>query len=159
MEHARARGETAIGWLSGNGPLHLAPAALERNTYKDGDRIIVVRWHSKFVSCLTRLRLETRWMCSCSTCDTDAKYARVLATPKDDSMCRQMPGHAAGGTGSCHCGQCRCCSGCGEAAGTIGVVRTRYCQLWWRQHCDVAGCPCATRRCHAAWQLAALYGL
>jgi hypothetical protein len=41
-EHARARGETAIGWLSGDGPLHLAPPALERNTYKDGDRIIVV---------------------------------------------------------------------------------------------------------------------
>ena len=43
MEHARARGETAIGWLSGEGPLHLAPPALERNAYKDGDRIIVVR--------------------------------------------------------------------------------------------------------------------
>ena len=49
MEHARARGETAIGWLSGEGPLHLAPPALERNTYKDGDRIIVVRCFAKHI--------------------------------------------------------------------------------------------------------------
>lgn len=53
MEHARARGETAIGWLSGEGPLHLAPPALERNTYKDGDLIIVVR-HLGDNICMTR---------------------------------------------------------------------------------------------------------
>lgn len=42
MEHARARGETAIGYLSGDGPLHLAPPALQKHTYEDDDRIIVV---------------------------------------------------------------------------------------------------------------------
>ena len=50
MEHARARGETAIGYLSADGPLHLAPGALERHTYQDGDRIIVVRRNQEDLS-------------------------------------------------------------------------------------------------------------
>ncbi len=44
MEKARSHGETAIGYLSADGPLHLAPPALQRHTYEDGDRVIVVRF-------------------------------------------------------------------------------------------------------------------
>lgn len=42
QERAREQGETAIGWLSDSGPLHLAPHALQRHSYAPGDRVIIV---------------------------------------------------------------------------------------------------------------------
>lgn len=42
QECARGKGETAIGWLSRSGPLHLAPHALQEHCFEPGDRVIVV---------------------------------------------------------------------------------------------------------------------
>jgi hypothetical protein len=46
MECARARGETAIGIMTREGDLRLAPSADFQYTFRCGDRVVVIADHS-----------------------------------------------------------------------------------------------------------------